>query len=54
MANIPKQLSLRQRKMWQALNPPTPRAETQNQRMLRILRETTRGLNKNPIQGPLE
>jgi hypothetical protein len=54
MANIKRQLSLRQHKMWQALNPSTPKAETDNQRLLRLLRETTRKLNKNPIKGSLE
>jgi hypothetical protein len=54
MANIKKQLNLRQRKMWSALNPPTPKAETDGQRLLRLLKETTRRLNKNPIKGSLE
>ena len=53
MANIKKQLSLRQRKMWQALNPPLPKQETENQRLLRILRATTAQLNRNPIRGKL-
>lgn len=53
MANIPKQLSLRQRKVWSALNPPTPRAETPNQRLLRLTRAMTQQLNRNPIRGKL-
>jgi hypothetical protein len=53
MANIRKQLSLRQRKMWQALNPPVPKAETDGQRALRILREHAKRLAKNPIRGEL-
>ena len=36
--NIPKRMTLKQRKMWQALNPAPPRAETDSQRLLRILR----------------
>ena len=40
--NTRKQLSVRQRKMWQALNPPVPRAETDGQRLLRLLRTTAK------------
>jgi hypothetical protein len=34
--NIPKRMTLKQRKMWQALQPP--RSETDSQKLLRILR----------------
>jgi hypothetical protein len=36
--NIPKRITLKQRKMWQALNPAPARSETDSQRLLRILR----------------
>jgi hypothetical protein len=51
--NNKRRLNLRQRKMWQALNPPVPKTETEGQRLLRILKEATRRLERNPIRGKL-
>lgn len=53
MANIRKQLSVKQHKMWQALNPPVPKSETDSQRLLRLLRASAKKLAANPIKGDL-